>query len=200
MNKKKSLQIFLIFFLILSSIFFYKKFFDTNTNLTKKTFNEKEIDNNNSEIDKENGTENLIESLRYVSQDLIGNTYVINAESAKFERDEIDNIILYEVKAEIIPQNGEAIKIYSNIANYNKTNNDTVFKKEVNITYGDQIINSEVVKLNFSKNLIKIIENVHYMNNNTNIYADKVEIDLLSKKMKISMIDQDDKIKITGKY
>jgi len=38
------------------------------------------------------------------------------------------------------------------------------------------------------------------MNNNTNIYADKVEIDLLSKKMKISMIDQDDKIKITGKY
>ncbi len=200
MNKKKSLQIFLIFFLILSSIFFYKKFFDTNTNLTKKTFNEKEIDNNNSEIDKENGTENLIESLRYVSQDLIGNTYVINAESAKFERDEIDNIILYEVKAEIIPQNGEAIKIYSNIANYNKTNNDTVFKKEVNITYGDQIINSEVVKLNFSKNLIEIIENVHYMNNNTNIYADKVEIDLLSKKMKISMIDQDDKIKITGKY
>ncbi len=200
MNKKKSLQIFLIFFLILSSIFFYKKFFDTNTNLTKKTFNEKEIDNNNSEIDKENGTENLIESLRYVSQDLIGNTYVINAESAKFERDEIDNIILYEVKAEIIPQNGEAIKIYSNIANYNKTNNDTVFKKEVNITYGDQMINSEVVKLNFSKNLIEIIENVHYMNNNTNIYADKVEIDLLSKKMKISMIDQDDKIKITGKY
>ena len=200
MNKKKSLQIFLIFFLILSSIFFYKKFFDTNANLTKKTFNEKEIDNNNSEIDKENGTENLIESLRYVSQDLIGNTYVINAESAKFERDEIDNIILYEVKAEIIPQNGEAIKIYSNIANYNKTNNDTVFKKEVNITYGDQIINSEVVKLNFSKNLIEIIENVHYMNNNTNIYADKVEIDLLSKKMKISMIDQDDKIKITGKY
>tara|TARA_B100000963_G_C22462210_1_gene596192 strand:- start:293 stop:895 length:603 start_codon:yes stop_codon:yes gene_type:complete len=200
MNKKKSLQIFLTFFLILSSIFFYKKFFETNTNLTKKTLNEKRIDNDDLEVDKENKTENLIESLRYVSQDLIGNTYIINAESAKFEKDKIDNIILFEVKAEIIPQNGEAIKINSKIANYNKTNNDTVFKKEVNITYGEQIVNSEVVKLNFSENLIEIIENVYYMNNNTEIYADKVELDLLSKKMKISMINQGDKIQITGKY
>ena len=200
MDKKKSLQIFLIFFLILSSIFFYKKFFNTSTNISKKILDEKEIDNDNLEIDKQDKTENLIESLRYVSQDLIGNTYIINAESAKFEKDKIDNIILFEVKAEIIPQNGEAIKIYSDIANYNKTNNDTVFKKEVNITYGDQIVNSEVVKLNFSENLIEIIENVHYMNNNTQIYADKVELNLLSKIMKISMINQDDKIQITGKY
>jgi len=200
MDKKKSLQIFLIFFLILSSIFFYKKFFNTSTNISKKIFDEKEIDNDNLEIDKQDKTENLIESLRYVSQDLIGNTYIINAESAKFEKDKIDNIILFEVKAEIIPQNGEAIKIYSDIANYNKTNNDTVFKKDVNIRYGDQIINSEVVKLNFSENLIEIIENVHYMNNNTQIYADKVELNLLSKIMKISMINQDDKIQITGKY
>ena len=200
MDKKKSLQIFLIFFLILSSIFFYKKFFNTSTNISKKIFDEKEIDNDNLEIDKQDKTENLIESLRYVSQDLIGNTYIINDESAKFEKDKIDNIILFEVKAEIIPQNGEAIKIYSDIANYNKTNNDTVFKKDVNIRYGDQIINSEVVKLNFSENLIEIIENVHYMNNNTQIYADKVELNLLSKIMKISMINQDDKIQITGKY
>ena len=47
MDKKKSLQIFLIFFLILSSIFFYKKFFNTSTNISKKIFDEKEIDNDN---------------------------------------------------------------------------------------------------------------------------------------------------------
>ena len=39
-----------------------------------------------------------------------------------------------------------------------------------------------MVKLNFSKNLIEIIENVYYMNNNTEIYADKVELDLIKKK------------------
>ena len=38
------------------------------------------------------------------------------------------------------------------------------------------------------------------MNNNTEIYADKVELDLLTKKMKISMINQKDNIQITGKY
>ena len=55
-----------------------------------------------------------------------------------------------------------------------------------------------MVKLNFSRNLIEIIENVYYMNN-TKIYADKVELDLL-RKMRISMVNQNDNVQITGKY
>ena len=38
------------------------------------------------------------------------------------------------------------------------------------------------------------------MNDNTKIYADKVELDYLRKKMKISMIDQNKDIQISGKY
>ena len=38
------------------------------------------------------------------------------------------------------------------------------------------------------------------MNKNTEIYADKAEIDLIDKRMKISMIDQKDKVKISGEY
>ena len=130
----------------------------------------------------------------------MGNTYIINADSAKFEKDKINNIILFEVNAEIIRKDNEIIKIYSKTANYNKKSNDTLFKKAVSIEYGDQIIKAEVVMLNFSENLIEIIENVHYMNNNTKILADKVELDLIRKKMKISMINQNDNIQITGKY
>ena len=135
-----------------------------------------------------------------MSQDLAGNTYMINAETAKFEKDKVDNVILFKVKAEIIRQNEETIKIYSESANYNKKTNNTVFKKSVSINYADQLIKSEMVKLNFSEKLIEIIENVYYMNNNTEIYADKVELDLLKKKMKISMINQNDNIQIIGKY
>ena len=135
-----------------------------------------------------------------MSQDLAGNIYIINAETAEFEKDKTDNVILFKVEAEIIRQNEETIKIYSESANYNKKSNNTVFKKAVSINYADQLIKSEVVKLNFSKNLIEIIENVYYMNNNTEIYADKVELDLLKKKMKISMTNQNDNIQITGKY
>ncbi len=198
MDKGKSLQLSLIVILIISSIIFYKKFFYKNVNLTEKEINEKKIENNSSENKVKNS--NVIETLKYVSQDLLGNTYVINADSAQFEKDKIDNIILFKVNAEIIRQDDEAIKIYSETANYNKKNNDTIFKNSVVIEYGNQIIKAEVVKLNFSENLIEIVENVYYMNTNTKIYADKVELDLLRKKMKISMINQNDNIQITGKY
>tara|TARA_B100000674_G_scaffold440354_1_gene403209 strand:+ start:261 stop:857 length:597 start_codon:yes stop_codon:yes gene_type:complete len=198
MDKKKSLQLSLIILLILSSIVFYKKFFNKNISLTEKKTNEKEI-TDNDDVNK-NKNSNVIETLKYISQDLIGNTYIINADSAKFEKDKVDSIILFEVSAEIIRQDNETIKIYSKTADYNKKNNDTIFKNSVNIEYGDQIISSEVVKLNFSENLIEIIENVHYMSDNTKIYADKVELDLLRKKMKISMNNQMDNIQITGKY
>tara|TARA_Y100001958_G_C21092815_1_gene445403 strand:- start:344 stop:940 length:597 start_codon:yes stop_codon:yes gene_type:complete len=198
MDKKKSLQLSLIILLILSSIVFYKKFFNKNISLTEKKTNEKEI-TDNDDVNK-NKNSNVIETLKYISQDLIGNTYIINADSAKFEKDKVDSIILFEVSAEIIRQDNETIKIYSKTADYNKKNNDTIFKNSVSIEYGDQIIRSEVVKLNFSENLIEIIENVHYMSDNTKIYADKVELDLLRKKMKISMNNQMDNIQITGKY
>ena len=200
MEKKKILQFSLVILLILSSIVFYKKFFNENVNSVKKKFDEKKIKDNNSDEDIDGTVPNVIETLKYVSQDLAGNTYIINAETAKFEKDKENNAILFEVNAEIIRQDDETIKIYSESANYNKKNNDTVFKKAVSINYGDQIIKSEVVKLNFSENLIEIIENVHYMSDNTKIYADKVELDLLRKKMKISMNNQMDNIQITGKY
>ena len=200
MDKKKSLQFSLVILLILSSIVFYKKFFSENTNSVEKKLDEKKIEESdfNKDIDKKNS--NIIETLKYVSQDLAGNTYIINAESAEFGKDNADDVILFKVEAEIIRQNEETIKIYSESANYNKKSNNTIFKKAVSINYADQLIKSEVVKLNFSKNLIEIIENVYYMNNNTEIYADKVELDLLKKKMKISMINQNDNIQIIGKY
>ena len=200
MDKKKSLQFSLVILLILTSIVFYKKFFTENTNLVTKKLDEKKIEDSDSNKDINKKNSNLIETLKYVSQDLAGNTYIINAETAEFEKDKADNVILFKVEAEIIRQNEETIKIYSESANYNKKNNNTVFKKAVSINYADQLIKSEVVKLNFSKNLIEIIENVYYMNNNTEIYADKVELDLSKKKMKISMINQNDNIQIIGKY
>mgnify|MGYP001223483556 FL=1 len=195
MDKKKGLQLSLIILLFLSSVFFYQKFFRVKIDLAEKTIDKKNLDNKN-EIDGSN----LIESLRYVSQDLIGNTYIINAESAKIEEGESDNIILFKVNAEIIRKDSEVIMIYSESANYNKKNNDTVFKDNVNIEYTDQIIKAGIVKLNFSQNLIEIIENVYYMNSNTKIYADKIELDYLRKKMRISMINKNDNVQISGKY
>ena len=40
----------------------------------------------------------------------------------------------------------------------------------------------------------------YYINEDTVIYADKAELNLLSNELKISMINAEDKVQITGKY
>ena len=114
--------------------------------------------------------------------------------------DNLSEVQLFKVYAEIDQKNHETIFINSETANYNKLNNNTIFNKKVNVKYGQQIINSEILKLNFLNNMIEILDNVQYTSKNTEIYADKVEINLLYKKLKISMINKEDKVKITGKY
>ena len=130
----------------------------------------------------------------------MGNTYTVIAQSATLKEDKLNEVQLFEVNAEIARENQEIIYINSKTANYNKVTNNTIFKKEVNVKYGDQTIDSNILKLNFKDNLIEIFENVYYVNENTKIKADKVEIDLLYKKLKISMINKKDKVNITSKY
>ena len=200
MDKKKTLQISLLILFILFCLIFYNKYFFSGV-----TYVDTQIDNEidyekNKIIKNENEKNNVIEKLKYVSEDFFGNTYIITAESASFKKDLENQLELYIVNAKIIQNEEDVILIYSGLADYDKITNNTIFKENVTINYKDQELNSNIVKLNFSKNLIEILENVYYKNKNTEIYADKAEIDLLNKKMKISMINQKDKVKISGKY
>ena len=200
MNKKKAFQILLIVLFIFSCLIFYKKYFFSDFT-TENNQIDKIIDTEkNKTVKNKSEKTNVIENLTYVSEDLFGNTYIITAETASFKKDLENQLKLYTVNAKIIQNNDDAIIIYSGLADYDKISNNTIFKKNVKIKYKDQELNSNIVKLNFSANLIEILENVYYVNKNTEIYADKAEIDLLDKKMKISMIKQKDKVKISGKY
>ena len=199
MNTKKVYQYVLLIILIIVSIIFYYKYFDDNEKKIENYKSENVLEKKNSEI-SEDENKNFIENLKYVSKDLLGNTYTVKAESATLKEDKLNEIQLYEVNAEIAKENQEIIYIYSQTANYNKINNNTIFKKKVNVKYADQTIDSNILNLNFKDNLIEILENVYYVNKNTKIKADKVEIDLLSKKLKISMINKKDKVSITSKY
>ena len=199
MTKKSIVQYSLLIFLIILSIFFYKKYLSTEKSLTEKTEKiDKKIESSITKEDKK--TTNTIENLKYVSEDLLGNIYIINAKSAEVQEDKVNQVQLVEVLAKIIQKNDETIYINSNFADYNRNNNNTIFKKNVNVQYGDQIIDANIINLNFSKNLIEIQENVYYKNKNANIKADKIEINFESKKLKISMDKQDDKVEISGKY
>ena len=199
MNTKKIIQFVLIFFLFLLSIIFYKEYFqlENNTSEGKKEIKVNNERIKNTSINKEKSNANVIQNLKYVSEDLLGNTYILSAISAEIIKDNKNNVNLFDVVGEIIQANGEKIEIISDIAEYNRLNNNTLFKKDVLVSYGNQTIKANIVKIDFTKNSIEILENVHYTNENLKMFADIVEIDLLKNKLKISMKDQKNKILIS---
>ena len=199
MDKKNVFQYSLLILLfVVSFLFYYKYFFKDDK---KVELNQSEnIIKKSPEVNQNDENKNIIENLKYVSEDILGNTYTVIAQSATLREDKINEVQLFEVNAEITRQDQEVIYIYSKTANYNKTNNNTVFSRGVNVKYGDQTIDSETLSFNFEDNLIEILDNVYYVNKNTKINADKVEIDLLNKKSKISMINKNNKVSITSKY
>lgn len=199
MDIKKVFQYSLLLLLFLGSFLFYNKYFVADKKVLKKIETKKKEGEKNL-VNQDQQSKNVIENLRYVSEDLLGNTYTLLAQSASLKEDKLNEVQLFEVRAEIKQKNQDVIYISSNTANYNKITNNTIFKENVNVLYGEQIIVSEILKLNFKDNLIEILDNINYINKDTKINADKVEIDLLSKKLKISMINKNDKVQITGKY
>ena len=199
MRSKNIIQYLLLIILIAMSIFFYKQYIVSDKNFSQKQSETKKNDEKPF-IEENNETSNIIENLRYVSKDLLGNTYIINAQSAKVQEDKIDQVQLFEVLAKIIQQDDEIIYINSNFADYNKINNNTVFKDNVNVKYGDQSIDANIINLDFTKNLIEIHEDVYFKNKNAKISADKIELNFESKKLKISMEKQNENVEIIGKY
>lgn len=199
MNKKKIVQFTLIILLLLLTVIFYKEYFQSD-NKVLEIKKENNINNEKikeTEIIEEKKDANIIQNLRYVSEDLIGNTYILSATSAEIIKNDQDNVNLFNVEGEIIQDNGEKIEITSNTAKYNRENNNTLFKENVLVLYGNQTIKAEIMMINFTKNSIEIFENVHYTNENLEIFADIVEIDLLKNKLKISMKDQKNKVLIS---
>ncbi len=199
MISKNIIQYLLLIILIAMSIFFYKEYIVSDKNLSQKQSESRENDEKPL-IEENNEASNIIENLRYVSKDLLGNTYIINAQSAEVQENKIDQVQLFEVLAKIIQQDDEVIYINSNLADYNKINNNTVFKDNVNVKYGDQSIDANIINLDFSKNLIEIQEDVYFKNKNAKIRADKIELNFESKKLKISMEKQNENVEIIGKY
>ena len=200
MDTKKIFQYSLLILLFVVSFLFYYKYFFKDDKKVELNKSENIVKKKNPEVNQNDGNKNIIQNLKYVSEDLLGNTYTVIAQSATLKEDKISVVQLFEVNAEITRQDQEVIYIYSKTANYNKINNNTVFKGSVNVNYEDQTIVSETLNLNFEDNLIEILDNVYYVNKNTKINADKVEIDLLYKKLKISMINKDNKVSITSNY
>ena len=195
MNVKSIIQIFILIFIIGISFFTFKKYFSNDTKkIVSKVGLTKKSDSNEGIK-----TGSFIKNMKYVSNDQNGNRYEIFSKTAETNNDNPDLISMNGVKAIISLGDNEDITIISDYAVYNSINYETNFKQNVQLNYLINDLLSDNLDLSFDKNLATLHGNVIYNNLNTNMNADIIELDLLTKDTKIFMKQNSNKVKITTK-
>jgi len=188
MDKKSYTQISLIIIMLIIISYVYFAYF--------KSSKEKIIKNANDNFDKKitKGSDDLISDMSYFSEDNKGNRYEIFSEFGTINSGESNLIFMEKVSAVVYLSNGEKVSINSKKAKYNDDNNDTSFIGTVKMIYGEHVINSEYLDLSFKNQTANLYDNVKYKNNFSNLSADKIFLDLVSKNTKIQMNDEENNI------
>ena len=191
MQKKTLLQLTLLLFVFAIILIFYKSYFGNVSenkigNIIKKDLNKETVKKGINQIDK----------VSYTTQDLEGNSYSVKSEFGEFDQNKPDIILLTNVVATILTKNSEPITIYSKKSLYNNINYNTNFYNEVQIIYKNHRFLSNNFDLIFNEKTGTVYNNVIYKKLNTLLYADKIDIDLISKDSKIYMFDKSKKVRI----
>ena len=191
MNKKIIIQITLFFFFLIIVFFFYYKYFFLKKEIIILT----NFEQNPKIIESEN---NLIKNLEYLSADKNGNKYLIKSEYGEISGDGDNVILMTGVTAQIDLFEKDTVFLSSNFAKYNTLNFETNFNKNVILKYTGHEISSENLDLSFEKNFAWVYNDVIYKSSSNKLFADKVEIDLLTKDSRIFMFDNK-KLRLIGK-
>ena len=189
---KKKIQMVLSILLLTLIFVFYIIFFKSEKKISTQQPDE-------TTIQKKDGA-NIIEKLRYVSEDITGNKYTIIADSAVAGIQKSDLAELSGVTANIVLNDNSTIYITSDSAIYNQISNNTSFFGNVKVVFEDNEVYSNNIDLNFEKNLIEIYGNVFYMSSDNKLYADKILLNMLNKNLNIIMENEKDNILIINNY
>ena len=191
MKYKKIIQfVFGIFFLIIIFLF-YDKYFLSNKELSI-------IQNTNDNFKDLEVKSNLIQDIKYETIDNNGNKYFIYSEYGEVDVNNPDIILMKNVFAKVEVFKKDTIYINSFSAKYNLINYETNFNKDVELKYLDHVIFTENMDLSFQKNFAWLYTDVVYKSSDYELFADKIEIDLITKNSKI-YTDNNKKIKIIKK-
>ena len=192
MNKNTVLQVVMILVIIIISLWFYLKYFTENFKDVKETLAIEKIDEN------QNSTSTFINDINYVSKDFRGNEYQITAKLAENKIENSDLMFLSDVVAFVFIKDKDTVKITSNFGKYNTKNYDTIFSKNVIVVYPGHKVTGEYLDFSFLSNLGTFTENVVYTGEKINLFADKIEMNLITKDTKIFMNDNRKKVLIEG--
>ena len=133
------------------------------------------------------------------NSDLSGNSYELMSKVGKIDINNPDKIFMTNVVATIYLIDSSPVKITSKHAKYNKINHETSFFENVKVTHLIHKATSENLDISFNDNLASMYNNIVYNKPGTNLKADRLEIDLITKNSKIFMDNKTEKIKIIDK-
>jgi hypothetical protein len=191
---KKVIQILIILLIILISYLVLNIYFFGKKDISDLYLNE------NLVIEEDNlNFDNVMENLEYKSSDKSGNNYIIKAKRGKINLEKENLLILEDVYGEIKLVGKSTIYIYSNFAQYNRNNFDTKFYQNVLVNFEDKRFNCDNLDLFFKDNFGSMYNNIVFVDENTQINADQVNMNLLNGDINIKMFQEEKKIKILKK-
>jgi len=189
--KKKNILFVFIVFLVISSLIIYLKF--------SKDSKEESITKIEEEVKEEPYKSNIMENVSYSSKDARENEYTVNASKGEIDYDNPNTIFLTDVKAVVKLTNSNNVTITSDYGKYNTNNFDTIFSKNVMITYLDNKITGEYLDFSLKRNSMIISRKVVYTNPENILKADVIEINITTKDTKIFMYKDNKKVNIKSK-
>ena len=192
MQKNFVLRIFLITSFLIFLILIFFKFTNKEQLIKQDTQEIREAE----EIEEKIESSNFIKDVKYTSKDSKGNQYSLNASEGVIDQNNNNFIYLTSVKANLNLGNYNLIEISSDFGKYNIDNYDTIFSKNVIITYLDNEIKGEYLDFSLENNLMIISRNVILKNNESSLEADVIEMNIETKDVKIFMYEEDKKINI----
>lgn len=184
-----------IFFFILLTVVFSINIFSKLIKTNKKIFFKNTITKEENEI---TSNSNLIKDVEYAASDQKGNEYLVKAKLGEIDINNKNIIFLTGINAVIKLKNKDLIKISSRFGKYNILNNDTIFSKDVALTYNQKKINADYLDLSTERSSILFSKNVIYKDINNILYADVINMDIITKELKIFMHDSQKKVKINN--
>ena len=207
LRKKILIQSFLVLLLIFLNFVVFNYYYQNDfkkdeTNLKK---------NNDEKKDTQVNKDDLIENLKYTSNNSKGDIYELFADFGKADLEKPNLMFLTNVKGTIKSKNKSDVLLVSDYANFNTKNFETTFISNVKISRNDEIItgnelylvldleeNDEKDNLNKEENLLRMSHDVSFVKPGYSLKADIVEIDLITKNSKIYMKDNVKKVTATS--
>ena len=209
MGKRNLIQIILFVFLLLITFFIFKTYYKKNETNIKSS---KTIELKNSNTDANNESKNIIKDIKYTSNNTNGDIFEILADYGEPSIEITDLMFLTNVKANIFLKNKSNIQLTSNYANFNTKTFETTFINNVKILRDEETIlgnelylvfdqTEEKIKNNpdVDQNLIRISNDVIVKKPGYILKADILEIDLITKDIKVYMNNKKNKVEAKSK-